>query len=62
MYHTIGILMDEREGFALRIVVLGDFYLDKIHIEMSRSAMNDVKESRPDLVVPLGDFGTSDFP
>lgn len=41
----------------MRIVVLGDFHLCS-NRQLSVQAMEDVRNCRPDLVVPLGDFGT----
>lgn len=41
----------------MRIVVLGDFHMNKNELEMTRAAMEDIKASQPDLVVSLGDLG-----
>lgn len=48
--------MEMSESF--RIVVLGDFHI-KDYAETKR-AVEDVSNCRPDLVVPLGDFGSGD--
>ncbi|MDF2724470.1 MAG: hypothetical protein K0Q59_4145, partial [Paenibacillus sp.] len=42
----------------MRIVVVGDFHMNKRKPELSYLAMEDVRGISPDLVVPLGDFGT----
>ncbi|WP_164716342.1 metallophosphoesterase family protein [Paenibacillus whitsoniae] len=45
----------------MRIIVIGDFHLDPNHYELSRKAMEDVNNTVPDLVIPLGDFGSRAF-
>ncbi len=45
----------------MRIVVLGDFHLNELEFEITEMAMQDVADSSPDLVVPLGDFGTQEL-
>lgn len=42
----------------LRIVVLGDFHLHVNEYELTERAMEDINACSPDLVVPLGDFGS----
>ncbi|WP_248924646.1 metallophosphoesterase family protein [Paenibacillus hamazuiensis] len=44
----------------MRLVVLGDFHLDPDAYELTRSAMEDIERLKPDLVVPLGDFGSKE--
>jgi predicted phosphodiesterase len=44
----------------VRIVVLGDFHLPQEDLSQAFQAMKDVQEAEPDLVVPLGDFGSHD--
>lgn len=44
----------------MRIAVVGDFHLDGEDSAITRSAMEDIRDCRPDLVIPLGDFGTHD--
>jgi len=44
----------------MRIVVLGDFHIQKDNLAYTKHAMQDVERVRPDLVVPLGDFGSND--
>lgn len=41
----------------MRIVVLGDFHMNKNELEITRLAMEDIKACQPDLVVSLGDLG-----
>lgn len=41
----------------MRIAVLGDFHLDPANPTITEMAMEDIRNSRPDLVVALGDFG-----
>ncbi|KIL38058.1 hypothetical protein SD70_28905 [Gordoniibacillus kamchatkensis] len=42
----------------MRIVILGDFHLHPEQYEATQAAMEDIKMCRPDLIVPLGDFGS----
>src|SRR5690554_6510588 len=42
----------------MRVVVLGDIHIPKNNPDMSKQAVDDVARCRPDLVVPLGDFGS----
>jgi hypothetical protein len=42
----------------MRIVILGDFHLSPEQYELTESAMADIVQSKPDLVIPLGDFGS----
>ncbi|PYI57287.1 metallophosphoesterase family protein [Paenibacillus flagellatus] len=42
----------------MRIVILGDFHLRPEDYEQTRAAMEDVAACKPDLIVPLGDFGS----
>lgn len=41
----------------MRIVVLGDFHIDRQDLELTEQAIEDVAQLSPDLVIPLGDFG-----
>ncbi|RKN84904.1 metallophosphoesterase family protein [Paenibacillus ginsengarvi] len=43
----------------MRIVVLGDFHLNEAELDWSAQCMDDIRECEPDLVVPLGDFGSN---
>ena len=43
----------------MRIVILGDFHLTPAQPHIANDAMDDVNRIQPDLVVPLGDFGSS---
>lgn len=43
----------------MRIVVLGDFHMHADQLDLTEAAMEDVAACRPDLVIPLGDFGGS---
>jgi hypothetical protein len=42
----------------MRIIVLGDFHLSPAQPQIADQAMEDINALRPDLVVPLGDFGS----
>jgi hypothetical protein len=42
----------------VRIVILGDFHLNSSSSELTESAMDDIQQVKPDLVIPLGDFGS----
>lgn len=42
----------------MRIVILGDFHLNASDGALTESAVDDIARIRPDLVVPLGDFGS----
>lgn len=42
----------------MRIAILGDFHLNPETYSMTETAMQDIAECKPDLVVPLGDFGS----
>lgn len=42
----------------MRIAVLGDFHLNGNDLEQTRLAIQDIKLCSPNLVIPLGDFGT----
>lgn len=42
----------------MRIAVLGDFHIQNDEIMMTEQAMEDINRCEPDLVIPLGDFGT----
>ncbi|NHN34646.1 metallophosphoesterase family protein [Paenibacillus agricola] len=42
----------------MRIVILGDFHLKPEDYELTRSAMEDIANCKPDLMIPLGDFGS----
>lgn len=44
----------------MRIVILGDFHLTPAQPHIADEAMDDINLIRPDLVVPLGDFGSGD--
>ncbi|MBW4084313.1 metallophosphoesterase [Paenibacillus sp. S150] len=41
----------------MRILVLGDFHIDRQQPELTERAMEDAARTSPDLVIPLGDFG-----
>lgn|GEM_PF-1445888 len=43
----------------MRIVILGDFHIHDDELELTEQAMQDIKACKPDLVVPLGDFGSN---
>lgn len=43
----------------MRIVVLGDFHMDKHDQTTTAKMIEDVNSVEPDLVIPLGDFGTN---
>lgn len=43
----------------MRIVALGDFHLKEQELDLTERAMEDVAQCSPDLVIPLGDFGSS---
>jgi predicted phosphodiesterase len=43
---------------GVRIVILGDFHLKPEEYEITQSAMEDIRNSKPDLIIPLGDFGS----
>lgn len=42
----------------MRVVILGDFHLHSDQYDATRSAMEDIANCNPDLVIPLGDFGS----
>ncbi|MEK8128244.1 metallophosphoesterase [Paenibacillus filicis] len=42
----------------MRIVILGDFHLKPEDYGLTQAAMEDIAASRPDLIIPLGDFGS----
>ncbi|MCZ8512188.1 metallophosphoesterase [Paenibacillus filicis] len=44
----------------MRIAVIGDFHIQKSELELTEAAMEDLAACNPDLVVPLGDFGSND--
>jgi predicted phosphodiesterase len=44
----------------LRIAVIGDFHIQPQELHITEAAMEDITASKPDLVVPLGDFGSND--
>ncbi|GIQ63141.1 hypothetical protein PACILC2_17090 [Paenibacillus cisolokensis] len=44
----------------MRIVILGDFHLKPEDYELTRSAMEDIANCKPDLIIPLGDFGSQE--
>jgi hypothetical protein len=41
----------------MRIIILGDFHLTPSQPQIADRAMEDINQLRPDLVIPLGDFG-----
>ncbi|WP_197035560.1 metallophosphoesterase [Paenibacillus sp. UNC451MF] len=43
----------------MRIVVLGDFHLKEDELEWTAQCMEDIRACSPDLIVPLGDFGSN---
>ncbi len=43
----------------MRIVVLGDFHINERELQITEQAMQDVKACNPDLVIPLGDYGSN---
>ncbi|WP_105613975.1 metallophosphoesterase family protein [Vallitalea okinawensis] len=43
----------------MRIVVLGDFHMDKHDQNTTAQMIEDINSVKPDLVIPLGDFGTN---
>lgn len=44
----------------LRIAVIGDFHIQPHELHITEAAMEDIAACKPDLVVPLGDFGSND--
>lgn len=42
----------------MRIAIVGDFHLNAADCSLTESAMDDIARARPDLVIPLGDFGS----
>lgn len=42
----------------MRIIILGDFHLSPDQPEIADCAMEDINALQPDLIVPLGDFGS----
>ncbi|CAG7600267.1 3',5'-cyclic adenosine monophosphate phosphodiesterase CpdA [Paenibacillus solanacearum] len=43
----------------MRIVVLGDYHLKEDELDWTAQCMDDIRACAPDLVVPLGDFGSN---
>lgn len=41
----------------VRIVIIGDYQLENTPTEMTRNAIEDIRNLRPDLAVVMGDFG-----
>lgn len=44
----------------MRIAILGDYHINADHLHYTTQAMEDIKGVSPDLVVPLGDFGSNE--
>lgn len=42
----------------MKIVILGDFHLNPEQYDVTHAAMEDIKQYQPDLIIPLGDFGS----
>jgi len=42
----------------MRIIILGDFHLTPDQPQIADDAIDDINRARPDLVIPLGDFGS----
>jgi len=42
----------------MRVVILGDFHLKPEEYGITQSAMEDIAAVSPDLIIPLGDFGS----
>lgn len=53
--------MATKGRLELRIAVIGDFHLHPEQLEMTSMAMRDIADCGPDLVVPLGDFGSKEY-
>jgi Icc-related predicted phosphoesterase len=43
----------------LRIVVVGDFHIHSDELDITECAIEDINDCAPDLVIPLGDFGSN---
>ncbi|MBS4217467.1 metallophosphoesterase [Bacillus sp. FJAT-49711] len=42
----------------MRIVVVGDFHIKSNELDLTKQAIEDIANCSPDLIIPLGDFGS----